>query len=51
MILILSLRYRVDPKIKLIIPKGHNSAKDAAGVMVLILCQSSADALYLYQVS
>ena len=33
------------------IPKGHNSAKKGAGVMVLFLLTSSDDALYLYQVS
>ena len=31
--------------------KGHNSVKTVTGVMVLNLCTSSADALYLYQVS
>ena len=31
--------------------KGHNSVKNVGGVMVLVLCMSSDDALYLYQVS
>ena len=31
--------------------KGHNSVKTVDGVMVLNLCTSSDDALYLYQVS
>ena len=31
--------------------KGHNSVKTVNGVMVLNLCTSSDDALYLYQVS
>ena len=30
---------------------GHNSIKTVNGVMVLNLCTSSDDALYLYQVS
>ena len=29
--------------------KGHNSIKYVGGVMVLILCMSFDDALYLYQ--
>ena len=36
---------------ELIIPKGHYSAKNIAGVTVLILYTSSDAALYLYQVS
>ena len=31
--------------------KGHNSVKNIAGVSVLVLCTSSDDGLYLYQVS
>ena len=31
--------------------KGHNSIKTVNGVIVLNLCTSSDDALYLYQVS
>ena len=31
--------------------KGHNSLKNAGGVMVLNLCTLSYDAIYLYQVS
>ena len=31
--------------------KGHNSVKPVKGVMVLNICTSSDDALYLYQVS
>ena len=31
--------------------KGHNSVKNGVGVMVIVLCISSNDALYLYQVS
>ena len=31
--------------------KGHNSAKNIQRVMVLVLCISSDDALYLYKVS
>ena len=31
--------------------KGHNCVKTADGVMVLNLCTSSDDTLYLYQVS
>ena len=30
--------------------KGHNSVKDVGGVSVLVLCISSDDGLYLYQV-
>ena len=33
------------------IPKGHNSAKNVDGVMVLVFCTLSDNALYLYQVS
>ena len=33
------------------ISKGHNSIKSAGGVTVLVLCISSYDGLYLYQVS
>ena len=28
---------------------GHNSVKNVGGVMVLVLCMSSGNALYLYQ--
>ena len=31
--------------------KDHNSVKNVNGVMILILCTSSDNALYLYQVS
>ena len=31
--------------------KGHNSVKYVGGVTVLVLCTSSDDGLYLYQVS
>ena len=31
--------------------KGHNSVKNIQSVMVLVLCISSNDALYLYEVS
>ena len=31
--------------------KGPNSVKNADGVMILVPCISSDDALYLYQVS
>ena len=31
--------------------KGHNSVKNVGGVMVLGLCMSFDDALYLYKVS
>ena len=31
--------------------KGHNSVKNVDGVIVLVLCTSSDDTLYLYQVS
>ena len=31
--------------------KGNNSVKNVGGVMVLILCLLSHDALYLYKVS
>ena len=44
----------IDDRFKVIVwtqfSKGHNSAKNIAGVMNLILCTSSDDALYLYQV-
>ena len=30
--------------------KGHNSVKNVDGVMVLVLCMSFDDALYLYKV-
>ena len=33
------------------ISKGHNSVKNVVGVLILILCPSSDDGLYLYQVS
>ena len=33
------------------ITKGHDSVKYVDGVMVLVLCASSDNALYLYQVS
>ena len=33
------------------ISKSHNSVKNVGGVMVLVLCTSSDDGLYLYQVS
>ena len=32
------------------ITKGHNSAKEAGGVIVLVHCISVNDALHLYQV-
>ena len=31
--------------------KGHNSVKIVGGVLILVLCTSSDDGLYLYQVS
>ena len=31
--------------------KGHNFVKNVGGVTVLVLCTSSDNALYLYQVS
>ena len=31
--------------------KGHNSVKNVSGVLVLFLCTSSDDGLYLYKVS
>ena len=33
------------------ISKGHNSVKNVDGVIVLVLCTSSDDGLYLYKVS
>ena len=33
------------------ISKGHNSVKNVGGVMILFLCTSSDDGLYLYKVS
>ena len=33
------------------ISKGHNSLKNVGGVTVLVLCKSSDDDLFLYQVS
>ena len=33
------------------ISKGHNSVKIVDGMLVLVLCTSSDDGLYLYQVS
>ena len=33
------------------IPKGHNSVKNVGGGSVLVLCTSSDDGLYLYQIS
>ena len=33
------------------ISKSHNSVKNVGGVSVLVLCMSSDDNLYLYQVS
>ena len=41
--------YRADTIFILIISKGHNSAKSVSGDMVLFLCTSSGDTLYLYQ--
>ena len=36
--------------IKVIEPKGNNSAKNVGGVTVVYLCTSSGHALYFYQV-
>ena len=33
------------------ISKGHNSVKNVGGMSVLVVCTSSDDGLYLYQVS
>ena len=33
------------------ISKGHNSVKNVGRVLVFVLCTSSDDGLYLYQVS
>ena len=33
------------------ISKGHNSVKNVGGESVLVLCTSSDNGLYLYQVS
>ena len=33
------------------ISKGHNSVKNVGRVMVLVLCTSTDDGLYLYKVS
>ena len=33
------------------ISKGHNSVINVDGVSILVLCTSSDDGLYLYQVS
>ena len=46
---IIFVNYRADTIFILIISKGHNSAKNVSGVMVLFLCTSSGDTLYLYQ--
>ena len=31
--------------------KGHNSVKNVGGVMLLVLCMSVNNALYLYKIS
>ena len=41
--------YRADVIGKLKFTKGHNFAKSVSGVMVLNLCNSTDNALYLYQ--
>ena len=43
--------YRADTIFIRKISKGHNSVKNVGGVSVLVLCTSSDDVLYLYQVS
>ena len=45
------LSYRADTIYQLNFSKKQNSVKNIGGVTVLILCASSDDALYLYQVS
>ena len=42
--------YREDTIFIRKISKGHNSVKNVGGVSVLVLCISSDDGLYLYQV-
>ena len=43
--------FRADTIFIRIILKGHNSVKNVDGVLVLVLCTSSDDGLYLYQVT
>ena len=45
------ISYRADMISIKKISKGHNSVKNVGGVLVLVLCTSSDDGLYLYQVS
>ena len=43
--------YRADTIFMRKISKGHNSVKNVGGESVLVLCTSSDDGLYSYQVS
>ena len=43
--------YRADTISIRNILKGHNSVKNVGGITVLVLCTSSDNGLYLYQVS
>ena len=45
------LSFRTDTNFILNIPKENNSEKKNGGVMVLVLCILSNEALYLFQVS
>ena len=45
------ISYRADTIFIRKISKGHNSEKNVGGESVLVLCTSSDDGLYLYQVS
>ena len=45
------ISYRTDMISIRKISKGHNSVKNVGGVLILVLCTSSDDGLYLYQVS
>ena len=44
-------RYRADTIYILKFTKGHNSVITVGGVMLIVLCTFSDDALYLYQFS
>ena len=46
-----ALYFRTDTIFILNIPKENNSEKKNGGVMVLVLCILSYEALYLFQVS
>ena len=44
-------KYRADMIFIRKISRGHNSIKNVGGMLVLVICTSSDDSVYLYQVS